>query len=106
MKRSVGVGAAFLPALALAAFFPIDVTPQLNGADVTYETMPITFNTGVMSLRNRGTTAAQCKAVFDIGPDTPRVRKVVLAPGESATLTGNFRSEIIRMRIELTCKPS
>ncbi|MBM7060627.1 3-phosphoglycerate kinase [Pseudomonas sp. UL073] len=106
MKRFL-CGLALLPcAAAMAAFFPIDVTPQLNGVDVSYETTSLTFNSGVMALTNRGSNAAACKAVFNIGPDTPRVRKVTLAPGKSATLTGNFKSQIIRMRIELTCNPA
>ncbi|MCY1283798.1 hypothetical protein D9M68_248660 [compost metagenome] len=106
MKRSLCAGMALLPALAMATFFPIDVTPKMTEVDVAYETMPLTFNSGVMSLHNRGQNAAACTAVFNIGPDSPRVRKVKLAPGEKATLTGNFRSQIIRMRIELTCTPA
>ncbi|AYC33754.1 3-phosphoglycerate kinase [Pseudomonas cavernae] len=106
MNRLIGAVALLVPATALATFFPIDVTPHMNGADVAYQATSLKFNMGVMSLHNKGKMAAACKAVFNIGPENPRVRKVILEPGEQATLTGNFKSEIIRMRIELTCKPS
>lgn len=96
---------ALAPMLAWAATFPIDVTPNLNGLNVTYETTALTYNSGAMALYNRGNTPVACKAVFTNGPDTPRVRQVRLEAGKSATLAGNFLSQIIRLRIELTCTP-
>ncbi|RJG14033.1 3-phosphoglycerate kinase [Pseudomonas cavernicola] len=105
MNRLICAVALLVPVTALATFFPIDVTPHMDGTDVAYETTPLLFNMGVMSLHNKGKTAAACKVVFNNGPEYPRVRKVILEPGEQATLAGNFKSEIIRMRIELTCVP-
>ncbi|MNR65464.1 hypothetical protein D3C85_1885090 [compost metagenome] len=56
-------------------------------------------------LYNYGQAAATCKAVIRNGPEAPRTRKADLQPGESSNLTEKFGRKIIKLRVDLTCKP-
>ncbi len=102
------VSAALL-ALPLSAFslsalaFPIELEKTMNGAEVSVSTQEVDFNMGAVQLRNYGRAAAECKAVFRNGPEAPRSRKVTLAPGQEALLTGKFTAQVIKMRIKVTC---
>ncbi|MDA7086112.1 3-phosphoglycerate kinase [Pseudomonas sp. SA3-5] len=92
---------ALMPLVAFA--YPIEVEKQLNGAEVSVTTQEIDHNMGTVLLYNYGQTQAKCTGVFRNGPEAPRSRKVVLAPGQSSNLTIKFARSIIKLRVQLTC---
>lgn len=95
---------ALIALLPLAAFaYPIEVEKQFNGAEVSVTTQEIDHNMGAVLLYNYGETEAECKAVFRNGPEAPRTRKVLLAPGQNSNLTVKFARSIIKLRVQLTC---
>ena len=74
-----------LPGVALA--YPIEVDKQMNGAEVSYQTIEIDHDMAALALYNLGDSAAQCTAVFRNGPEAGRTRKAVLpARGETNLL--------------------
>lgn len=95
---------ALIACLPLVAFaYPIEVEKQLNGAEVSVTTQEVDHNMGALLLYNYGQTEAECSGVFRNGPEAPRTRKVVLAPGQSSNLTMKFARSIIKLRVQLTC---
>ena len=91
-----------LSLLPLSAFaYPIEVDPQLNGTEV-YSTQDIGRDMGAILLTNLGGQAAECTAVFRNGPETPKVRKGVIQPGQNSNFTAQFGRDIIKLRIKLT----
>jgi hypothetical protein len=92
---------ALLPLVAFA--YPIEVKKQLNGTEVSVTSQEIDHNIGAVVLYNYGQTEAECSGVFRNGPEAPRTRKVVLAPGQSSNLTMKFARSIIKLRVQLTC---
>lgn len=106
MNKLWCVAVVALSALPLTAMaFPIELEKTMNGAEVSASTQEVDFNMGAVQLYNYGKAAAECTAVFRNGPEAPRSRKVTLAPGKDALLTGKFTSQVIKMRIKVTCKP-
>lgn len=91
-----------LPGLAQA--YPIEVDKQLNGAEVSYQTIAIDHNLVALALYNLGESTAHCRAVFRNGPEAPRSRQAQLAPGGESNLTVAFKRSVIRLRITLTCQ--
>ena len=101
MKRLCCFALSLLPLSAFA--YPIEVDPQLNGTEVSYSTRtsvatwaPSSSPTWVARRRNA--------AVFRNGPETPKVRKGVIQPGQNSNFTAQFGRDIIKLRIKLTCK--
>ncbi|WP_240528057.1 pyridoxal-phosphate dependent enzyme, partial [Pseudomonas aeruginosa] len=41
--------------------------------------------------------AAECTAVFRNGPETPKVRKGVIQPGQNSNFTAQFGRDIIKL---------
>ncbi|MDM8349392.1 3-phosphoglycerate kinase [Pseudomonas sp. sp1636] len=101
MKKTCCALIALLPLTAVA--YPIELEKQFNGAEVSVTTQEVDHNMGALLLYNYGQTEAECKAVFRNGPEAPRTRKVLLAPGQSSNLTVKFSRSIIRLRVQLTC---
>ena len=101
MKKICCALIAWLPLAALA--YPFEVEKQLNGAEVSVTTQEIDHNMGALLLYNYGETEAECTGVFRNGPEAPRTRKVLLAPGQSSNLTMKFPRSIIKLRVQLTC---
>ncbi len=102
MKRLCCFALSLLPLSAFA--YPIEVDPQLNGTEVSYSTQGIGRDMGAILLTNLGGQAAECTAVFRNGPETPKVRKGVIQPGQNTNFTAQFGRDIIKLRIKLTCK--
>ncbi|AYC33753.1 3-phosphoglycerate kinase [Pseudomonas cavernae] len=105
MNKLCCVVFALLPVGALAATYPIEVEKKLNGAEVSASSQAIDVNMAGIELYNYGKAAAECKVVFRNGPESPRTRKAALAPGQSALLTSSFKSQVIKLRIKVTCNP-
>ena len=103
MKKLCCALFALLPTLVLA--FPIEVEKQYNGAEIVYDTNDVSDNLAAINIQNVGGTAAECKAVFVNGPETPKVRRTVIESGKSAYVTANFTRAVIKLRIKLTCNP-
>ncbi len=55
---------------------------------------------GAILLTNLGGQAAECTAVFRNGPETPKVRKGVIQPGQNSNFTAQFGRDIIKLRIK------
>lgn len=91
-----------MPSVAFA--FPFEVEKQLNGAEISINTLDLGNNMPSVSLSNYGTRAAVCKVRFRNGPEAPRTRKARVASGETAHLTARFNSTVIKMRVLVECK--
>ncbi|MGP0174748.1 3-phosphoglycerate kinase [Pseudomonas sp. NCHU5208] len=85
--------------------YPIELEKQLNGAEVSATTQDIDHNIAGLMLYNYGQRDAECKAVFRNGPEAPRIRQASLAPGANNNLVVRFSRSVIRLRVDLTCKP-
>lgn len=103
MKKLILIGCLLLPATVFA--FPIEVEQQLNGAEIDIQTLDLGNNTGSVSLHNYGPRAAVCTARFRNGPESPRTRKARIASGDKAHLTARFSSAVIKLRVQVECKP-
>ncbi|MGG2397538.1 3-phosphoglycerate kinase [Pseudomonas sp. SH1-B] len=101
MNKNLCLLFAFLPLMAQA--YPIDLEKQLNGAEVSATTREIDHNMAALMLYNYGESEAECRAVFRNGPEAPRTRRAVLAPGASNNMTVKFSRSVIRLRVALTC---
>lgn len=102
MKKYLTMLPLLFPFAVLA--FPFEVDQQLNGAQIAVDTLDLGNNTASVSLKNYGQQAAVCKVRFRNGPESPRTRKARLASGETAHLTANFSTTVIKMRIKVECK--
>lgn len=99
------VRVAVLCLLPLSAWaYPIDVDKQLNGAEVSYQTIQIDHDMAALALYNLGDSAAECSAVFRNGPEAGRTRRAVIPARDQVNLTVKFKRSVIRLRIQLTCK--
>ncbi len=103
MKKLCLALAALLPLTAFA--YPTELNKQLNGAEVSATVEDIDSDIGSVMLYNYGQAPATCKAVIRNGPEAPRTRKAELKAGESTNLTEKFGRKIIKLRVDLTCKP-
>ncbi len=104
MKKCCLALAALLPLTAFA--YPIEIEKQLNGAEVSVSPLEIDRNMGGVILYNYGETGAECRAVFRNGPEAPRTRSATLKAGEDKLLSLKTARDIIRLRIDVTCKVS
>lgn len=86
-----------------AQAYPIELEKQLNGAEVSASAQEIDHNMAALMLYNYGQSEAECSAVFRNGPEAPRTRRTLLAPGASNNMTVKFTRSVIRLRISLTC---
>ncbi|MGX5220143.1 MULTISPECIES: hypothetical protein [Pseudomonas] len=95
---------ALLPIYAFA--YPLETEKHLNGAEITVTPMDIDDTLGAVGLYNYGQAAAECKVVFRNGPEAPRTRKALLKPGDDINLSVRFSRKIIKLRMDVECKPS
>lgn len=91
-----------LPALGWA--FPFEVETQLNGVHLSVETMDLGDNLAAVSLHNYGEQDARCTVRFRGGPQA-RTRKATVAAQHRANVTASFSTQVIRMRVKVTCHP-
>lgn len=101
MKKIFCLLCILLPLGAYA--YPIELSRQLNGAEVSATTQVIDHNMAALLLYNYGQAEAECSAVFRNGPEAPRTRRALLAPGASNNLTVKFTRGVVRLRVELSC---
>ncbi|MHC8321757.1 3-phosphoglycerate kinase [Pseudomonas sp. GB2N2] len=103
MKKFCVVVLAMLPLTAFA--YPIDVQKQLNGLSIDYNAFDTDTDIASIQVNNYGSTDANCKVVFNNGPEAPRTRNIEVAAGKHKTATAKFSRSIIKMRINLSCTP-
>ncbi len=105
IKRGFLLAGLLLPG-SLAWAFPFEVSETVKGVKVAVDTMDLGDNTGAVTLENYGTVAAQCNVRFRSGPGVPVVRNARLESGQKAHLTAGFNHQVIRMRVDVRCKPA
>ncbi|MBB2496595.1 3-phosphoglycerate kinase [Aquipseudomonas ullengensis] len=103
MKKLCLAIVALLPLTAVA--YPVELSKQLNGAEISATTQDVDSNIGAVILYNYGEADATCTAVFRNGPEAPRTRRTDVKAGATTNLTSRFGRNIIKLRIELTCEP-
>jgi len=103
MKKFCVLVLAMLPLTAFA--YPIDVQKQLNGLSIDYNAFDTDTDIASIQVNNYGDTDANCKVVFNNGPEAPRTRSIEVAAGKHKTATAKFNRSIIKMRINLSCTP-
>ncbi|QJP94428.1 MULTISPECIES: 3-phosphoglycerate kinase [Pseudomonas] len=103
MKKFCCVVLALLPLTAFA--YPIDVQKNLNGLKIDYESYDTDKDIGSIRVANYGEVDAVCKVVFSNGPEAPRTRNIEVPAGKHTNATAKFSREIIKLRVELSCKP-
>lgn len=103
MKKQLVCSLALLPVMAMANY-PIEVSEDLTGTEVTYDVQNINYNMGGLLLRNHGAVPVRCQALFRNGPEAPRTRKVLVQPHTQTHLTAKFTREILRLRVDLKCE--
>jgi len=101
-KITLFLVAALLSSVVMA--FPFEVKEQLNGLHISIETMDLGDNLAAVRLYNYGEQEAQCSVRFQGGPQAPRLRKARVAVQERVNLTASFSNQIIRMRVQVTCR--
>ncbi|WP_166359826.1 3-phosphoglycerate kinase [Pseudomonas akapageensis] len=104
MNKCCVVLLALLPMAAFA--YPIDVEKSLDGVKIDYTTYDTYGDMGSITVNNYGDVAAQCKVVFANGPEAPRTRRVQIPAKQSKDVTAKFNRGIIKLRINLDCKPA
>ena len=98
----IGLGLA-LPVSAANYTFPIDVEVLPQDTEVSVQTTDLANMAAVM-LTSREPGPLACKVAFVNGPERPVPRRVLLQPGEEATLTQFFRRHINRIRVTVDCE--
>jgi hypothetical protein len=92
-----------LPMSGRAADAPIELEQSVDGVRVDVATGWIE-GVAYARLENRSPAAALCEAEFRNGPES-RLRRSRLEPGEARTLTFQPSRQVLRLRIDLRCRP-
>lgn len=87
--------------LAALYGYAIEVTRELNGLNVEVKSSggPL----AVLTLHNRSSATARCKAVFNSGLQTPVSRQALVKPGKKLQLTYPVPGDITALKIMLSC---
>jgi len=94
---------ALLAGLPLTApAYPIDVK-MAGDAQIEYSAHDIAADLASLTLINSGKNAARCTVTFNNGPEMPRIRRTLLAPGETTHLTVKLHRQVVRLRVEVEC---
>ncbi|ARU89269.1 3-phosphoglycerate kinase [Pseudomonas sp. M30-35] len=104
MKKLFCAVFTLLPLYVFA--YPVEAEKQLNGAEISVTPMDIDDTLGAVGLYNYGQADAECKVIFRNGPEAPRTRKAVLKAGDDINLSVRFSRKIIKLRMQVDCKPS
>ena len=87
--------------LAALYGYAIEVTRELNGLNVDVKSSggPL----AVLTLHNRSSVTARCRAVFKSGMQTPVSHQVQVKPGKKVQLTYPVPGDISALKIMLSC---
>lgn len=86
--------------------FPVEVSEKIEGVQVAVEAMDLGENTAAVALLNYGEVAAQCRVRFRSGPGVPVTRNARVEAGQRMHVTAGFSHEVIRMRVDVNCRPA
>lgn len=92
---------AGLPGVALA--YPIEIEMAPGDTQISYSAHDIAADLASLTLVNSGENTARCTVTFTNGPEIPRLRRTVLAPGETTHLTVKLHRQVVRLRIDVEC---
>jgi hypothetical protein len=92
-----------LPLASRAADAPIELRESIDGVRIDVVTGWIE-GVAYARLENRSPAAALCEAEFRNGPES-RQRRSRLESGEARTLTFQPSRQVLRLRIDLRCRP-
>jgi len=101
-SKAVVFAAAILISAGVSAF-SFEVNKQLNGLQISVDTMDLGDNLAAVTLYNYGEQEAQCSVRFQSGPQAPRTRKARVAVQQTVNLTASFSNQVIRMRVQVKC---
>ena len=103
LTSALAPGALANEPIRLAALYgyAIEVTRELNGLNVDVKSSggPL----AILTLHNRSSTAARCKAVFNSGLQTPVSRQALVKSGKRVQLTYPVPGDITALKIMLSC---
>ena len=101
--RAILVAFLLVTAAAHAAprLFPIDVEKDLGGLDIAVKATPGPVT--VVTLENRSSDTAVCRAVFEGGLATPVRKSAKVRPGKTVTLSYSVKDDIARLHVQLNC---
>lgn len=102
-KLLMGMSLALCAAAAMA--FPTDLELDLDGLNVEALTH-VDGRVALVRISNYESFAVRCEAVFRNGPEISRARRAVIDPTDTAVLSWTPRREVVRLRVELSCKPA
>lgn len=86
--------------------FPFEVNENINNVKIAVDTIDLGDNNAAVSLENYGVVAAQCNVRMRSGPGVPVNRNVRIEPGQKSHVTAGFNHQVIRMRVDVRCKPA
>jgi len=91
-------------ALAGPRIFPIDIDQDLGGLDIEVQSTPGAVT--VVTLKNKSSQKADCRAEFSGGLATPVRRAATVQPGKTVTLSYTVKDDLARLNVTLRCKPA
>lgn len=87
-----------------AAAYPIDL--EVDAPDIEVATVVHTDGLlAVVQVTNHERATIRCDAMFHNGPERGRARRAIIEPGQSASLSWTPRRSVVRLRVQLHCKP-
>ena len=90
-------------ALAAPRVFPIEIDQDLGGLDI--EVQSTAGAVTVVTLKNKSSQKADCRAEFSGGLATPVRRAATVQPGKTVTLSYTVKDDLARLTVTLRCKP-
>ncbi|MFU8894914.1 MAG: 3-phosphoglycerate kinase [Gammaproteobacteria bacterium] len=102
-KLLTGMSLVLFAAAAMA--FPTDLELDVDGLNVQALTH-IDGRVAGVRVSNHERFAVRCEAVFRNGPEISRARRAVIDPDDTALLSWTPRREVVRLRVELSCRPA
>ena len=103
MKTALPALLAALPLAAMAASYPVEVEPEMNGLAIrvlTSSGVPL-----VVTFVSEEKADATCTAEVTSGLDTPQKRTVTAKAGKSTAIPITLVSTPNRVRVKATCVP-
>lgn len=94
----------------VAAFYPVDLTTELNGLEIDVQTSTIDteFQPEKITLvhfTNSGTVSSECKSTFNAGVQQPKTVTTIVKGGEKSLARHVTHRDITRMRVQVLCMP-
>jgi hypothetical protein len=92
-----------LPNDAGAQTYSVQVNSELNGLDITIESVPSPTML-VIRMRNKSEQRVRCDLVFDASPQTPVRSRRMINPGQSTESVLHARRRWFSVTVNVTCQ--